>query len=171
LLWADDIKETQGYAPNYRMIADINFNVSKLYDMLPASTSVDVSTRTAADNQTVRNVFVIGPDKKIKLILVYPMGTGRNFQEILRAIDSLQLTAKHAVSSPADWIQGEDVIISGSVTDEHADGEARADRSHGRIERFLMQCGAKLPLRMLQASRLRPTPPSRRPHGWCPGRR
>jgi thioredoxin-dependent peroxiredoxin len=118
--WATDIKETQGHAPNYPMIGDTDFKVSKLYDMLPASTSGDVSARTAADNQTVRNVFVIGPDKKIKLVLVYPMSTGRNFQEILRAIDSLQLTAKHSVSTPADWKQGEDVIISGSVSDEQA---------------------------------------------------
>jgi len=118
--WAEDIKETQGAAPNYPMIGDTDFNVSKLYDMLPASTSGDVNARTAADNQTVRNVFVIGPDKKIKLVLVYPMSTGRNFQEILRAIDSLQLTAKHSVSTPADWKQGEDVIISGSVSDEQA---------------------------------------------------
>jgi alkyl hydroperoxide reductase subunit AhpC len=118
--WAEDIRETQGAAPNYPMIGDTDFNVSKLYDMLPASTSGDVATRTPADNQTVRNVFVIGPDKKIKLVLVYPMSTGRNFQEILRAIDSLQLTAKHSVSTPADWKQGEDVIISGSVTDEQA---------------------------------------------------
>ena len=118
--WAVDIKETQGAAPNYPMIGDIDFKVSKLYDMLPASTSGDVLARTPADNQTVRNVFVIGPDKKIKLVLVYPMSTGRNFQEILRAIDSLQLTAKHNVSTPADWKQGEDVIISGSVSDEQA---------------------------------------------------
>ncbi len=118
--WAEDIRETQGVAPNYPMIGDTDFNVSKLYDMLPASTSGDVATRTPADNQTVRNVFVIGPDKKIKLVLVYPMSTGRNFQEILRAIDSLQLTAKHSVSTPADWKQGEDVIISGSVSDEQA---------------------------------------------------
>jgi alkyl hydroperoxide reductase subunit AhpC len=116
--WAEDIRETQGAAPNFPMIGDTDFNVSKLYDMLPASTSGDVATRTAADNQTVRNVFVIGPDKKIKLVLVYPMSTGRNFQEILRVIDSLQLTAKHSVSTPADWKQGEDVIISGSVSDE-----------------------------------------------------
>jgi thioredoxin-dependent peroxiredoxin len=118
--WAEDIRETQGTAPNFPMIGDTDFNVSKLYDMLPASTSGDVATRTAADNQTVRNVFVIGPDKKIKLVLVYPMSTGRNFQEILRVIDSLQLTAKHSVSTPADWKQGEDVIISGSVTDDQA---------------------------------------------------
>jgi len=118
--WAIDIKETQGAAPNYPMIGDIDFKVSKLYDMLPASTSGDVLARTPADNQTVRNVFVIGPDKKIKLVLVYPMSTGRNFQEILRAIDSLQLTSKHNVSTPADWKQGEDVIISGSVSDEQA---------------------------------------------------
>ena len=118
--WAEDIKETQGTAPNYPMIGDTELKVSKLYDMLPASASGDVSARTAADNQTVRNVFVIGPDKKIKLVLVYPMSTGRNFQEILRAIDSLQLTSKHNVSTPADWKQGEDVIISGSVSDEQA---------------------------------------------------
>ena len=118
--WAEDIRETQGTAPNFPMIGDTDLHVSKLYDMLPASASGDVATRTAADNQTVRNVFVIGPDKKIKLVLVYPMSTGRNFQEILRAIDSLQLTAKHSVSTPADWKQGEDVIISGSVTDDQA---------------------------------------------------
>ena len=118
--WAEDIKETQGAAPNYPMIGDTDYNVSKLYDMLPASTSGDPLKRTPADNLTVRNVFVIGPDKKIKLVLVYPMTTGRNFQEILRAIDSLQLTAKHSVSTPADWKQGEDVIIAGSVSDEQA---------------------------------------------------
>ena len=118
--WAEDIKETQGAAPNYPMIGDTDFNVSKLYDMLPASTSGDVATRTAADNQTVRNVFVIGPDKKIKLVMVYPMTTGRNFQEILRSIDSLQMTAKHRVATPADWKQGEDVIIAGSVTNDEA---------------------------------------------------
>ncbi|MDE2332746.1 MAG: peroxiredoxin [Bradyrhizobium sp.] len=118
--WAEDIKETQGTAPNYPMIGDTDLKVSKLYDMLPASASGDVLKRTAADNQTVRNVFVIGPDKTIRLVLVYPMSTGRNFQEILRAIDSLQLTAKHRISTPADWKQGEDVIISGSVSDEEA---------------------------------------------------
>jgi alkyl hydroperoxide reductase subunit AhpC len=118
--WAEDIKETQGAAPNYPMIGDTDYNVSKLYDMLPASTSGDPLKRTPADNLTVRNVFVIGPDKKIKLVLVYPMTTGRNFQEILRSIDSLQLTAKHSVSTPADWKLGEDVIISGSVSDEQA---------------------------------------------------
>ena len=118
--WSEDIKETQGAAPNYPMIGDTDFNVSKLYDMLPASTSGDVATRTAADNQTVRNVFIIGPDKKIKLVLVYPMTTGRNFQEILRVIDSLQMTAKHRVATPADWKQGDDVIIAGSVTDDEA---------------------------------------------------
>ncbi len=102
------------------MIGDTDFNVSKLYDMLPASTSGDAAKRTAADNQTVRNVFIIGPDKKIKLVLVYPMTTGRNFQEILRVIDSLQMTAKHRVATPADWKQGEDVIIAGSVSDDEA---------------------------------------------------
>lgn len=118
--WSEDIRETQGAAPNYPMIGDSDYNVSKLYGMLPAAISGDPLKRTAADNQTVRNVFVIGPDKKIKLVLVYPMTTGRNFQEILRAIDSLQLTAKHRVATPADWSQGGDVIISGSVSNEEA---------------------------------------------------
>jgi thioredoxin-dependent peroxiredoxin len=118
--WASDIKETQGFAPNYPMIGDVDFNVSKLYGMLPASTSGDSAKRTPADNQTVRNVFVIGPDKKIKLILIYPMTTGRNFDEVLRVIDSLQLTAKHKVATPVNWKQGEDVIIAGSVSDEDA---------------------------------------------------
>jgi alkyl hydroperoxide reductase subunit AhpC len=118
--WAVDIEETQGHAPNFPMIGDTDFNVSKLYGMLPASTSGDVSTRTANDNATVRNVFVIGPDKKIKLVLVYPMSVGRNFQEILRAIDSLQLGAKHRVSTPADWKQGEDVILGGAISDDEA---------------------------------------------------
>ena len=118
--WADDIRETQGDAPNYPIIGDGDFTVSKLYGMLPASTSGDPSLRTPADNQTVRNVFVIGPDKKIKLILVYPMTTGRNFDEVLRVIDSLQLTARHKVSTPVNWRQGEDVIIAGSVSDDEA---------------------------------------------------
>ena len=118
--WAKDIEETQGTAPNYPSIGDSDYNVAKLYGMLPASTSGDPSERTAADNQTVRNVFVIGPDKKIKLILVYPMTTGRNFDEVLRVIDSLQLTANHKVATPVNWQQGEDVIIAGSVTDEAA---------------------------------------------------
>jgi thioredoxin-dependent peroxiredoxin len=118
--WATDIKETQGHAPNYPLIGDPDLKISKLYEMLPASASGDPSNRTPADNQTVRNVFVIGPDKKIKLILVYPMSTGRNFDEVLRVIDSLQLTAKHKVSTPANWRPGEDVIISGSVSDEEA---------------------------------------------------
>lgn len=118
--WADDIEETQGARPDYPIIGDADFNVSKLYGMLPASTSGDPSQRTPADNQTVRNVFVIGPDKKIKLILVYPMSTGRNFDEVLRVIDSLQLTAKHRVSTPVNWKPGEDVIIGGAVSDEEA---------------------------------------------------
>jgi thioredoxin-dependent peroxiredoxin len=118
--WADDIEETQGHAPNYPIIGDADFNVSKLYGMLPAGTSGDPTSRTPADNQTVRNVFVIGPDKKVKLILVYPMTTGRNFDEVLRVIDSLQLTAKHKVATPANWKNGEDVIIAGSVSDEEA---------------------------------------------------
>jgi len=118
--WAKDIKETQGFAPNYPMIGDSDFKVSKLYGMLPAAVSGDSGKRTPADNQTVRNVFVIGPDKKIKLILVYPMTTGRNFDEVLRVIDSLQLTAKHKVATPVNWKQGEDVVIAGSVSDDDA---------------------------------------------------
>jgi thioredoxin-dependent peroxiredoxin len=118
--WANDIKETQGFAPNYPMIADSEFKVSKLYGMLPAAVSGDPAKRTPADNQTVRNVFVIGPDKKVKLVLVYPMTTGRNFDEVLRVIDSLQLTAKHKVATPVNWKHGEDVIIAGSVSDEDA---------------------------------------------------
>jgi alkyl hydroperoxide reductase subunit AhpC len=119
-LWVDDIDETQGFRPAFPMIGDTDYNVSKLYGMLPAAVSGDANVRTAADNQTVRNVFIIGPDKKIKLVLVYPMTTGRNFQEILRVIDSLQLTGKHRVATPADWKQGEDVIIAGSVSDDEA---------------------------------------------------
>ncbi len=118
--WAEDIKETQGYAPNYPLIGDTDLSISKAWGMLPAAASGDPSKRTPADNQTVRNVFVIGPDKKIKLIMVYPMTTGRNFEEILRVVDSLQLTAKHKVATPADWKQGEEVIIAGSVSDEDA---------------------------------------------------
>ena len=118
--WAKDIEETQGFAPNYPMIGDSDFNVSKLYGMLPADTSGEATERTPADNQTVRNVFVIGPDKKVKLVLVYPMSTGRNFDEVLRVIDSLQLTAKHKVSTPVNWQQGDDVIIAGSVSDDEA---------------------------------------------------
>jgi thioredoxin-dependent peroxiredoxin len=118
--WAADIEETQGYAPNYPIIGDTDYNVAKLYGMLPASVSGDPIKRTPADNQTVRNVFVIGPDKKIKLILVYPMTTGRNFDEVMRVIDSLQLTARHKVATPVNWKQGEDVIIAGSVSDEDA---------------------------------------------------
>ena len=118
--WARDIEETQGQAPNYPIIGDGDFAVSKLYGMLPAEVSGDPTERTPAMNQTVRNVFVIGPDKKVKLILVYPMTTGRNFDEVLRVIDSLQLTAEHKVSTPVNWRQGEDVIIAGSVSNEEA---------------------------------------------------
>ena len=118
--WADDIKETQGTAPNFPMIADSDFKVSKLYNMLPAEVDGDPLKRTPADNQTVRTVFVIGPDKKIKLYLAYPMTTGRNFDEILRVIDSMQLTAKHRVATPVNWKQGGDVIIAGSVSDDEA---------------------------------------------------
>jgi alkyl hydroperoxide reductase subunit AhpC len=118
--WADDIKETQGHAPNFPMIGDPNLTVSKLYGMLPTDLEGTCDGRTAADNQTVRNVYVIGPDKKIKLMIVYPMTTGRNFDEVLRVIDSLQLTAKHKVATPVNWKQGDDVIIAGSVTDDEA---------------------------------------------------
>ena len=118
--WAKDIEETQGTAPNYPMIADSDFNVSKLYGMLPATVDGDPLVRTPADNQTVRNVFIIGPDKKVKLILVYPMTTGRNFDEVLRVLDSLQLTANHKVATPVNWKAGEDVVIAGSVTDDQA---------------------------------------------------
>jgi len=134
--WARDIAETQGTAPNYPVIGDVDFNVSKLYGMLPAGVSGEAAARTPADNQTVRNVFVIGPDKKIKLILVYPMTTGRNFDEVLRVVDSLQLTAKHKVSTPVNWRQGEDVIIAGSVSDDQAReifGEWKAPRPYIRI--------------------------------------
>jgi thioredoxin-dependent peroxiredoxin len=119
--WMQDIEETQGTAPNYPIIGDSDFNVSKLYSMLPGGVSGDPAERTPADNQTVRNVFVIGPDKKIKLILVYPMSTGRNFDEVLRVIDSLQLTAKHKVATPVNWKQGEDVIITSAVSNEEAE--------------------------------------------------
>ena len=118
--WAKDIEETQGTAPNYPIIGDADFRISKQYGMLGADVSGDPSDRTAADNQAVRNVFVIGPDKKVKLIFVYPMTTGRNFDEVLRVIDSLQLTAKHKVSTPVNWQQGEDVIIAGSVSNDEA---------------------------------------------------
>ena len=118
--WAEDIAETQGTAPNYPIIADSDFAVAKAYGMLASDVEGDPTSRTPADNQTVRNVFVVGPDKKIKLILVYPMTTGRNFDEVLRVIDSLQLTAEHKVATPVNWQQGEDVIIAGSVSDEAA---------------------------------------------------
>jgi thioredoxin-dependent peroxiredoxin len=118
--WAKDIEETQGTAPNYPIIGDADFSVSKAYGMLANDVSGDAGERTPADNQTVRNVFVIGPDKKIKLILVYPMTTGRNFDEVLRVIDSLQLTANHKVATPAQWQDGDDVIIAGSVSDDEA---------------------------------------------------
>ena len=118
--WAKDIEETQGFAANYPMIGDTDLKISKAWGMLPAAASGDALKRTASDNQTVRNVFVIGPDKRIKLVLVYPMTTGRNFDEVLRVIDSLQLTAKHKVATPVNWKHGEDVIIAGSVSDEDA---------------------------------------------------
>ena len=118
--WANDIKETQGTAPNYPLIGDPELKVAKLYEMLPAEAGSSSQGRTAADNQTVRNVIVIGADKKVKLVLVYPMTTGRNFDEVLRVIDSMQLTAKHRVATPANWKQGDDVIIAGSVTDDEA---------------------------------------------------
>ena len=118
--WAKDIEETQGTAPNYPTIGDSDYNVSKLYGMLPAEVDGDPLSRTPADNQTVRTVFVVGPDKKVKLMLAYPMTTGRNFDEVLRVIDSLQLTAKHQVATPVNWQPGENVIIAGSVSDEQA---------------------------------------------------
>jgi alkyl hydroperoxide reductase subunit AhpC len=118
--WAKDIEETQGTAPNYPLIADTDFNVSKLYGMLPADVEGDPTERTPAQNATLRNVFVIGPDKKVKLVLIYPMTTGRNFDEVLRVLDSLQLTASHQVATPAQWQPGEDVILTGAVTDEQA---------------------------------------------------
>lgn len=118
--WAQDIKDTQGHAPNYPMIGDTDLSISKAYDMLPADLDGTCEGRTPADNQTVRNVFVIGPDKKVKLQIAYPMSTGRNFDEVLRVVDSLQLTAKHKVSTPVNWKQGDDVIISGSVSDDEA---------------------------------------------------
>jgi thioredoxin-dependent peroxiredoxin len=134
--WSHDIEETQGTAPNYPIIGDTDFAVSKAYGMFGADVSGDTADRTAADNQTVRNVFVVGPDKKVKLILVYPMTTGRNFDEVLRVIDSLQLTATHKVSTPVNWKQGEDVIIAGSVNDEQAKelfGEWEAPKPYIRI--------------------------------------
>jgi thioredoxin-dependent peroxiredoxin len=118
--WVKDIEETQGAAPNFPIISDADFKVSKLYDMLPAETSGEAGQRTPADNQTVRNVFVIGPDKKVKLVFVYPMTTGRNFDEVLRVIDSMQLTAKHKVATPVNWQHGDDVIIAGSVSNDEA---------------------------------------------------
>jgi thioredoxin-dependent peroxiredoxin len=134
--WAEDIEQTQGQAPNYPLIGDRDLKVSKLYGMLPATADGDPLSRTAADNQTVRNVFVIGPDKRIKLILIYPMTTGRNFDEVLRVLDSLQLTAEHRVATPVNWRQGEDVIIAGSVSDDEARelfGEWEAPRPYIRI--------------------------------------
>jgi thioredoxin-dependent peroxiredoxin len=134
--WARDIEETQGHAPNYPIIGDRDYRVSKLYGMLPEDVAGDAADRTPADNQTVRNVFVIGPDKKVKLILVYPMTTGRNFDEVLRVVDSLQLTANHKVATPVNWQQGEDVIIAGSVSDEQAKeifGDWESPRPYIRI--------------------------------------
>jgi alkyl hydroperoxide reductase subunit AhpC len=134
--WARDIEETQGSGPNFPIIADADFKVSKLYGMLPDDVGGDALSRTAADNQTVRHLFVIGPDKQVKLILVYPMTTGRNFDEVLRVLDSLQLTAKHRVSTPVNWQPGDDVIIASSVSDEEAKelfGEWRGPRPYIRI--------------------------------------
>jgi alkyl hydroperoxide reductase subunit AhpC len=134
--WAKDIEETQGTAPNYPLIGDPHLTVAKLYGMLPAGASGEANERTPMDNQTVRNVFVIGPDKKIKLVLVYPMTTGRNFDEVLRVIDSLQLTAKHKVATPVNWQHGDDVIIAGSVSDDDAKeifGEWESPKPYIRI--------------------------------------
>ena len=134
--WASDIKETQGHAPNYPMIGDTTLQISKAWGMLPADAGASSEGRTANDNATVRNVFIVGPDKKIKLIIVYPMSTGRNFDEVLRVLDSLQLTAKHKVSTPVNWKQGDDVIISGSVSDDEAKelfGEWESPKPYIRI--------------------------------------
>ncbi len=134
--WAKDIEETQGVAPNYPMIGDSDFKVSKLYGMLSLDVDGDAADRTPADNQTVRNVYVIGPDKKIKLVFIYPMTTGRNFDEVLRVIDSLQLTAKSKVSTPVNWQEGDDVIIAGSVSDDEAKelfGEWESPKPYIRI--------------------------------------
>ena len=135
--WSGDIQETQGFAPNYPMIGDTDLTISKAWGMLPASTEGSSAGRTAADNQTVRNVFIVGPDKKIKLIIVYPMTTGRNFDEVLRVLDSLQLTAAHKVATPVNWKAGEDVIIAGSVSDDDAKklypGGWKAPRPYIRI--------------------------------------
>ena len=134
--WAKDIEETQGTAPNYPIIADDDFAVSKAYGMLPAETSGEAGERTPMDNQTVRNVFVVGPDKKIKLILVYPMTTGRNFDEVIRVIDSLQRTGAHKVATPVNWKPGEDVIIAGSVSNDDAKeifGEWESPKPYIRI--------------------------------------
>jgi alkyl hydroperoxide reductase subunit AhpC len=135
--WSKDIEETQGYAPNYPMIGDPDLKVAQAWGMLPADLVGSSSGRTANDNQTVRNVFVVGPDKKIKLILVYPMSCGRNFDEVLRVLDSLQLSSQHRVSTPVNWKQGEDVIIAGSVSDEEAKkqypGGWKAPRPYLRI--------------------------------------
>jgi alkyl hydroperoxide reductase subunit AhpC len=133
--WANDIKETQGAAPNYPILGDADYKVSKLYDMLPAAVSGDPSKRTPADNLTVRNVFIIGPDKKIRLILVYPMATGRNFNEILRVIDSMQLSDRHKVATPADWKQGQDVIIITAVSDEEA--KTRFPKGYKKLTPYL----------------------------------
>jgi alkyl hydroperoxide reductase subunit AhpC len=144
--WASDIQETQGYAPNYPMIGDTDLSISKAWGMLPAATPGSSEGRTAADNQTVRNVFIIGPDKKIKLIIVYPMTTGRNFDEVLRVLDSLQLTAAHKVSTPVNWKSGDDVIIAGSVSDDDAKKQYpngwKAPRPYLRI---VPQPGTKTP--------------------------
>jgi thioredoxin-dependent peroxiredoxin len=133
--WAKDIEETQGVAPNYPIIGDRDFKVSMLYDMLPGGTSGDAKSRTPADNMTVRNVYIIGPDKKIKLILTYPMSTGRNFDEILRVIDSLQLTANYSVSTPADWKQGDDVIIAPAISDE--DAKSKFPKGFKKLKNYL----------------------------------
>jgi thioredoxin-dependent peroxiredoxin len=133
--WANDIKETQGAAPNYPILGDADYKVSKLYDMLPAAVSGDASKRTPADNLTVRNVFIVGPDKKVRLILVYPMATGRNFNEILRVIDSMQLSDKHKVATPADWKQGQDVILTTAVSDEEA--KTRFPKGYKKLKPYL----------------------------------
>jgi thioredoxin-dependent peroxiredoxin len=154
--WAKDIEETQGYAPNYPIIGDADFKVSKQYGMLPADTAGDTKTRKPSDNATVRNVYVIGPDKIIKLILAYPMTTGRNFDEVLRVIDSLQLTAKHQVATPVNWKPGEEVIIAGSVSDERRFGVIR--KAGKRRNRTFGSCRSRS--RLLTEPRYRAGVPS-----------
>jgi alkyl hydroperoxide reductase subunit AhpC len=162
--WASDIQDTQGFAPNYPMIGDPDLSVSKAWGMLPAAADGDASKRTASDNQTVRNVFVVGPDKKIKLILVYPMTTGRNFDEVLRVVDSLQLTANHKVATPVNWKQGEDVIIARSVTKRPAKPIRKVGRPRALTSASCRNRAAKSYIARM-ARRAHPAPARRSPSG------